>query len=305
MCERRTHSTKVESYLKIQFNSGSNQWTVWTKDGTRSIFNPVYQVASGTVIWGLNQRVDTHGNATTYGWSCVEGDCYPASVQFGPYALTLYRETRSDVRSWAVGDASVIRTMRYRLRSALLTYRGTNVRAWKLNYTTSPVTGASLLASLEQHGKDVAIDAAGSISSVSPVPKREFAYQGNAESLRFVSWPSGDEQQTPPPPTGLPGDPLVTGTGADGALVVASGQTVYTNSVRSALAAAAVAGTSSVTVASGSGFAAGQEVLIIQSIGSSAGTYETHAIASVSGNTLGLRSCWSTTTARPGRRGHR
>ena len=179
-----THSTKVESYLKIQFNSGSNQWTVWTKDGTRSIFNPVYQVASGTVIWGLNQRVDTHGNATTYGWSCVEGDCYPASVQFGPYALTLYRETRSDVRSWAVGDASVIRTMRYRLRSALLTYRGTNVRAWKLNYTTSPVTGASLLASVEQHGKDVAIDAAGSITSVSPVPKREFSYQGNAETLR-------------------------------------------------------------------------------------------------------------------------
>jgi hypothetical protein len=32
-----THSTKIESYLKIHFNSGANTWTVWAKDGTRTL----------------------------------------------------------------------------------------------------------------------------------------------------------------------------------------------------------------------------------------------------------------------------
>jgi hypothetical protein len=35
-----THSTKVESYLKIKFDLGANTWTVWGRDGTRTIFSP-------------------------------------------------------------------------------------------------------------------------------------------------------------------------------------------------------------------------------------------------------------------------
>ena len=34
-----THSTKIESYLKIKFEPGPNTWTVWSKDGTRTIFS--------------------------------------------------------------------------------------------------------------------------------------------------------------------------------------------------------------------------------------------------------------------------
>lgn len=39
-----THSTKVESFLKIRLDSASNTWTVWAKDGTRSIYTPIYTI---------------------------------------------------------------------------------------------------------------------------------------------------------------------------------------------------------------------------------------------------------------------
>ncbi|MBI2390615.1 MAG: hypothetical protein HYV09_13575, partial [Deltaproteobacteria bacterium] len=33
-----THSTKIESYTKIRFDGGTNAWSVWQKDGTRSTY---------------------------------------------------------------------------------------------------------------------------------------------------------------------------------------------------------------------------------------------------------------------------
>ena len=36
-----THSTKIESYLKIKFEPGPNTWTVWSKNGTKTILSPI------------------------------------------------------------------------------------------------------------------------------------------------------------------------------------------------------------------------------------------------------------------------
>lgn len=80
----------------------------------------------------------------------------------------------------------------------------------------------------------------------------------------------------------------VFGTGADGDLTVASGQTVYTDDTRSAVSATASSGQANISLSSSAGFAAGQEVLIIQIQGTGAGFYEFANIASVTGNTLTL-----------------
>ena len=85
-----------------------------------------------------------------------------------------------------------------------------------------------------------------------------------------------------PTPTPIP----YNGTGEDGDLVVGSGQTYYTDNIRSALSGA---NGNSLTVANPTGFAAGQQVLIIQIQGMGAGTYEFGQIASVSGNTIFLQ----------------
>ena len=80
----------------------------------------------------------------------------------------------------------------------------------------------------------------------------------------------------------------VFGTGADGDLTVTSGQTIYTDNTRSALASTASSGQLNLTLSSASGFVAGQEVLVIQMQGTGAGNYEFGTVASVASNTLTL-----------------
>ncbi len=80
----------------------------------------------------------------------------------------------------------------------------------------------------------------------------------------------------------------VFGTGADGDLTVTSGQTVYTDNTRSALASTANSGQLNLTLSNAAGFAAGQEVFVYQTQGTGAGIYEFGTIASVAGNTLTL-----------------
>ena len=81
------------------------------------------------------------------------------------------------------------------------------------------------------------------------------------------------------------GNPLF-GDGSDGDLVV--GSTAYVDDVRSALASTADAGDSQIALVNADGFAASEEVLIIQMRGSGDGTYEFGTIADKSGNTVTL-----------------
>src|SRR5688572_21272228 len=46
------YSTRVESYQRIGFAASTNQWTVWRKDGVRTVYSPVYGVAAGIFRWG-------------------------------------------------------------------------------------------------------------------------------------------------------------------------------------------------------------------------------------------------------------
>jgi hypothetical protein len=201
--------------------------------------------------------------------------------------VDLYRETRSDILSAAAATASSLRTTRYRLRSVLVKSQNVPLRAYKLAYVQSAASAASLLTSVTQYGKDVVIDAAGAISGGTSLPPRTFAYQGDATSRHFTTWTTPSSAF---PPGSVPGDPLVTGTGADGALVVSSGQTVLLDDLATGLVANAAAGSATITVASAAGFSVGQEILLIQTTDPSAGIFETRTISWIAGNTLTLSS---------------
>jgi hypothetical protein len=77
------------------------------------------------------------------------------------------------------------------------------------------------------------------------------------------------------------------GTGAQGDLLVATGQTVYADNLRSSLTVSAASGQDLVQTGSAA-FEAGMEVLLYQVQGTNAGRYEFAVIESVNGNTIQL-----------------
>ncbi len=196
-----THTTKIESYQKIRFDPASNQWTVWAKDGTRTTLSAVFDVPAnslvlgGTLRWGQTSVVDTKGNTVTYNWAAQDGDVYPDSVEYNGYGVKIYREGRPDPQSFAA--ASILGRTRHRIRSILVQLSsGTPIRAYKLTYTTSPVTGRSLLSAVQQYGKDVAIDGSGLITAGTSLPARTFTYQDDGLGKTFQAW-----EGAPSPPT--------------------------------------------------------------------------------------------------------
>ncbi len=79
----------------------------------------------------------------------------------------------------------------------------------------------------------------------------------------------------------------VFGDGSDGDLIVSSGQTIYTDDIRTQLSNSASAGQNTICVASPSGFQIGDEVLIIQMQGTGSPDYEFKHITDIN-------TCWLT-----------
>jgi hypothetical protein len=176
-----THATKQESYAKIRGlgRPSPTAWTIWSRNGTRTEFTAVYAASGGTWRWGQRSVIDTHANTVTYSWECSGGDCYPRSVSFGPFAVTMYREPRPDVLSFATGGLSGLGKTRDRLRTIAVTRGSVLIRAYALTYVSSGVTARSLLQSVQQYGTNASVDpASGQVSGAALIPPQAFAYQG-------------------------------------------------------------------------------------------------------------------------------
>jgi hypothetical protein len=173
-----THTTKVESYLRVQFDARLNWWTVWSRNGTRTIYIPIYDTPLGTLRWGHGSTIDTHHNNVTYTWACpADDDCYPETVVFGPYSVQVNLEARPDVMSFATGHEGTIRRMRSRLRSVVVRYDDALIREYRLAYTTSGLTNRSLLQSVQEYGDDG-----------STLPPHVFEYQTDPLGASFQRW---------------------------------------------------------------------------------------------------------------------
>src|SRR6266568_3182168 len=194
-----THSTKSESYLKIRHDTTpSDTWTVWGRDGTRTVFSPTITVTPGIFRWGQTSVVDTKNNTVTYTWNCTGGDCYPGQVDYNGYRVAFFLETRPDPLSSAA--YSQLNQTLYRVRSIFVSLVNVGfIRAYKLAYTPSPspLTGRSLLASVQQYGKNVVADGSGVISGGDSLPPVTFTYQDDPQGKTFVG-----EAANPPSPPG-------------------------------------------------------------------------------------------------------
>lgn len=187
-----THTTKIESVLRIALDSEGDIWTVTATDGTRTEFAPLVGTESGTIAWGKSATTDTLGNTVSYVWACIGGDCFPASVSYGGYAITFYREPRPDVATFATGSPSRLGRSAYRLKSVLVALEGSPIRAYELTYSISAATGRSLLASVRQYGMDVIIDGVGNITGGSALPAQTFTYASDPAAGTLAPWPSAN-----------------------------------------------------------------------------------------------------------------
>ena len=172
-----THATKQESYTRIRFDGMT--WTVWARNGVRTELAAVHQASGGTLRWGQSRTVDTHGNVATYAWECLDGDCYPSMVSYGPFVVTLFREAtpRPDVLSFATGGLSGLGKTRYRLGAILVARGDAPIRAYRLGYVQSPATSRSLLREVQQYGTDVQVTG-GIVAGGTALPPQTFLYQG-------------------------------------------------------------------------------------------------------------------------------
>ncbi|MFY0565416.1 FG-GAP-like repeat-containing protein [Archangium lansingense] len=182
-----THATRIESYQRIKYDAAANTWTIWSKDGTRRSYAPLFQTSHGTYRWGVSSVTDTSGNTVSYGWWCDGSpalDCYPDSVSYNGTVVRLHREARPDVSTFANGS-NTLGTTRYRLKSILVTAAGpVSIRAYALTYAAGS-TGRSLLAGVRQYGRDVVIDGAGTITGGTALPATGFGYSGGSVSFQY------------------------------------------------------------------------------------------------------------------------
>ncbi len=180
-----THATKEESYQRIRRTG--NIWSVWAKNGTRTDYTPIYVVPEGILRWGQTSVTDTHGNQTQYAWACVEGDCYPDTVSFGPFLVRFYREPRSDVWSFATGSSTTLGRTTQRLRSVFVMRGDGPIRAYQLTYETSPGTLRSRLVAVQQFGLDVT-QTGGQVTGGTAAPARTFQYSDDPAAGMLHSW---------------------------------------------------------------------------------------------------------------------
>jgi RHS repeat-associated protein len=186
-----THSTRIENYHRIRYDGAANTWTVWRKDGTRQVFTSIFPAyRSGTLVgtfrWGLASVTDTSSNTVNYGWWCDGSpvlDCYPDTVSYNGTSVRMYREPRPDPITFGNGSSTLGRSG-YRLKSILVsTPASAPIRAYRLSYTQSAATGRSLLASVQQYGRDAVVDGAGTVSGGTALPALTFTWQGEGASF--------------------------------------------------------------------------------------------------------------------------
>jgi RHS repeat-associated protein len=171
-----THVTKLESYQRISLDPAyGGPWTVTSKDGTRSVFQPVQWVMGVPFRWALSAVTDVYGNTVSYAWACEPGgECYPNQISYNGITVRFFREARPDRLTYATGDGVV--SAGHRLKSVDVLVSGQRLRIYQLTYELA-YNGRSRLSRVQMFGRDAVVDSTGTVLGGSSMPAFTAGYQ--------------------------------------------------------------------------------------------------------------------------------
>lgn len=204
-------------------------WVVHQRDGLRlelgmgaaaRVVDP--DRPDAVVSWLVERSVDTSGNEVRYRWDVDAGTPYLREIGWAAYTLRLHHTDRPDVvRN---GRAGFLRLTRRRCTEIELLAGGVAIRRWTLGYDQAPLSGASLLTSVQLTSLGPATDGGGDVAR--PAQRFGYALPDPARwRARFVP----HDPDAAPPPLGDPGTvltPLDRGPLA-GVLAVQGGRFTY------------------------------------------------------------------------------
>ncbi|MCA3562703.1 MAG: hypothetical protein IOC82_16990, partial [Aestuariivirga sp.] len=158
-----THTSRLETYLRIRRDVGASSWEVTGRDGVKSLYTSLEGGSADlTYRWHLASVADRRGNRVDYGWSCDSGHCTIASIRAfsqgtsAPASEVLFfTEARPDRITY--GDGRGMRAMTKRITAIQIKSGGAPQSAYRLGYQTSASTGLSRLVAVQKYGSDAVI----------------------------------------------------------------------------------------------------------------------------------------------------
>ncbi len=139
--------------------------------------------SAGTFRWALASVTDTAGNNVQYHYWCDGSpaeDCYIDNVSYNGTVVRFNREPRPDPVVFATGVG--FGSTNYRFTSVDVTVNGSRARAYAVSYGQTPGTGVSVLAQVQQYGRDATLDGSGHVTGGTALPPMRFSYNSDAQS---------------------------------------------------------------------------------------------------------------------------
>ncbi|MCE8510851.1 VCBS repeat-containing protein [Ruegeria pomeroyi] len=140
----------------------------------------------------LSEIRDTQStpNVITYSYffsSSTKGRAHrPWKVEYAGYKIRfVYEAPGGALSTYAVGEPGYLGEQLYRLRSVFVEDGSSKIRAYGFNYSSSPMTGTSLLSQVDAYGMDYVEGSGGAITSGStlPSPLKNLQYTPDSFSL--------------------------------------------------------------------------------------------------------------------------
>src|SRR3989344_1937597 len=153
------------SFLKYEFASSTNNWTVKSKDGHVYKFghatsSRIYNQATSTEVfrWMLQEERDANNNYIKYEYYKDSGFIYPSRITYtgngstdGIFTVDFNRATRSDNATSTAPGFEI--ESRYRINEIVVSVNGQWVRKYELAYTTGDNGKRSLLDTITELGR--------------------------------------------------------------------------------------------------------------------------------------------------------